>query len=331
MSEATVNIGVSFRNPVDEGKAARAFPTLARYAEAAGTPLCVVMGVSDPAQHRVGEDGFFQSNLLLRARHDEVIAEPVRDPVAVHSLRNRTFEITPTRTLLLNAPSVIAIRDKGIMADVFADVMPATLSWRPGEELPDLDQLPGSIVVVKPTQGSFSKSVDRHEKSDVAERLRQATGALVIQELVNTTYMSPMKPLTERDERLLAAATGAKQLRLVAVNNQLIPVLHVARTDGWEMSKNDYVAIDPEPVPDSAYQVGQLVVDRLKAWANTPAIYGAIDLYATPERKHEWLMGEINVKSPVMPKEDHYPYPARLIKAQVIEQLITMAIRASRA
>jgi hypothetical protein len=325
MAETEVRIGGGLRLDTNGVRAIRRMSTLARYAEDAGYPLHVVC--RDEGEY---VDRFRTSTFVLRSRDGVIEAEELPTPVDVHSIRDFTGKMSSSRSVLLNEPEVISVGNKVNISTICADLMPVTCIQERSDTPVDLDVIPGEMVVIKPLGAQASKQVIFVPKVYASKAAKHYPNGCVIQEALHTGRVpSGIKGLTERDQERLKAARGAFELRLFAVDGELVPVAKLARGRGRTMRRSEYAPLDPDSVPDVVYKVGRKVVERVRIASGIDWIWAGIDLPYTPDREQEWALMEANLREPATPRDEKYPDTSRYLRTRMVEYLIKLAVHAS--
>jgi hypothetical protein len=326
MSEIYPTIGGGLRPRTDGKRAVGRMGVLARYAEEAGHPLHIVVRDEEAAL----ENDFLHAAYVLHVRDDVVVAETLTQPVPVHSLRDLTGRMGKSRTHLLNEPEMRERGSKSRLPESCGDLMPATIVTGENFDASQLDLIPGDMVVIKPVSSLKSRKVAFVPKRYVKQVLPKYPTGAVIQEVLDTSQLpDTLQGLTDDDNRRLAAAKGALEIRLFAVHGQLVPLAKLARGRGRTMAKSDYAPLDPESVPESLYKAGQLVVARLQAASGINWLCAGIDFPWTPKREVEWPLLEVNLGIPAIPKEDKHPEASRRIRRELVSHLVSLAHHAA--
>lgn len=252
--------------------------------------------------------------------------------VRVDSIRDFTsrLKFADTEPIpTLNMQSIVNLAgNKANFYPMFPEYTAYTIVLRP-EDATQIEQalhaIPGEFAVVKPARGRGGVGVVQGAKAELigaVSSILELPETVIIQERLDTSQMSlVIKPANEEEVRKLQAADGSRELRLFCSNSELYPVL---RATSSREQESYYVYVDPETVPESAFNLGRFVINKLLVTTNETEIFCAIDLFYDAAQG-TWVIGEVNAKEPGMPTYSHNLQAARSISANLSRQLVRMA------
>jgi hypothetical protein len=246
-----------------------------------------------------GGDGY------VSAEHSDVQLDVVRD------LTGKLSADVPT----INEPEVIAnARNKASFYSNFEEVTARTAVFEIGNEqtLQDaLDQFPEmNSVIIKPVTGNESKDVKIVGKSDVGryvkEELTPIGGMWLMQEVLpnHTLNQSGIIPLDEHAASQFSSAASGELRIFATTSTEGVPIGRIWQP-GEGLNADVYAGVDPDRIPQAAYDLSNFCVRRLVEISGQPKrLLAAVDVWYTGRDNSfdGWQIIEANVKEPAVPK-----------------------------
>jgi glutathione synthase/RimK-type ligase-like ATP-grasp enzyme len=249
----------------------------------------------------------------------------------VNSIRDYTGKLAVTHNIpTLNSQSIIRLaQSKDRFSSLFPDLTARTLLITK-DNMSDIVEfsfdLPGSEIILKPNVGLSGEDVTVSSKTLALEntkRLLDNHDGVLIQELLETSHMhAGIIGMTEEDSAKIHGPISTQELRFFNSNNVLIPVLKVGASRIMD-GDSTYIYVDPESVPEQAYEIGHTVINGLLAQTGDHEVHGALDLVYQRE-EDSWKVMEMNVKEPGLPKRSENQVIADQVKKALAEQLVRM-------
>ncbi len=273
--------------------------------------------------------------LRLAADETDMTFSVSDSETSVDVIRDFTGTFPSQNVPMLNEPEVrAATGNKAKVAEILGEdtlptqVLPANTDLRGF-----LLNMDGDAFIVKPISGLQSKGVE--VVSSPIDAAKSYADSMIVQPYVDTSRIpTGVHGVGEYYEYLANQEELPKEIRMYTYRTddsslKQVPILRVSKYP--EMLMDDYfVIIDPDTVPQEAYDVSKRAADAVAHYTGVPYLHGAIDMF--------WSDGtfkvmDFNTKEPAMPgvkkgyfNEDPLSASARMATGYYTRQLLAQQL-----